>query len=155
MPVGKFCANKVLNSSLGFKFWARGIVLQDLNRRISFCTSHFSSDSTKCKADGRCYDFKLEFKTQVIYTDKMLSSNALSVFILHHYLNGLGDINLCSIQDIMRASEPAKKKYKKVCEDFPNLAILTKSATTSKVQFNFGHATVRNKYLEESVVSLP
>ena len=88
-------------------------------------------------------------------TKTMLSTNALSIFILHHHQKGICNNNIRSIQDIMRASEPAKKKYKKVCEDFPNLAILTKSATTSKVQFNFGHATVRNKYLEESVVSLP
>ena len=42
----------------------------------------------------------------------------------------------------MHASEPAAEKYKRVCEDFPNLAILTKSATPGKIQVTFGHATV-------------
>ena len=53
----------------------------------------------------------------------------------------------------MRASEPAAKKYKKVCVDFPNLAIITKSATTGEVQPTFAHATVGNKSLGESVVA--
>ena len=58
----------------------------------------------------------------------MISTNALSVFILRHHLNGLGNKNTRSIQEIICASEPSTKKYKKGCEDFPNLAILTKSA---------------------------
>ena len=29
----------------------------------------------------------------------------------------------------MDVSEPVAEKYKRVCKDFPNLAILTKSAT--------------------------
>ena len=62
----------------------------------------------------------------------MISTNALSVFIIHHNLNRLGKNNLHSIQDVMCASDPDAKKYKRVCEDFPNLAILTKSATTRK-----------------------
>ena len=53
----------------------------------------------------------------------------------------------------MRASEPTTEKYKKVCKDFPNLAILTKSATPGKVQLTFGHAAVGNKSLGESVVA--
>ena len=63
----------------------------------------------------------------------MISTNALSVFILQHNLNKIGNKNLHSIQEIMPASEPAAKNYKKVCEAFPNLAILTKSATPGKV----------------------
>ena len=53
----------------------------------------------------------------------------------------------------MRASEPAAKKYKWVLEDFPNLAILTKSATLDEVQLTFGHTTIGNKSLGESVVA--
>ena len=58
----------------------------------------------------------------------MLSTNAFFVLILHHHQNVIYNNNLCSIQDIMRASEPASKKYKKGCDDFPNLAIIIKSA---------------------------
>ena len=81
----------------------------------------------------------------------MLSTNALSVFILHHHQNGLCNKNLCSIQYILGAIEPAAKKEKEVFEDFPNLAILTKSTTLDKFQLTFGHATVGNNSLGESV----
>ena len=77
----------------------------------------------------------------------MISTNALSVFILHHHLNRLRNNNLYSIQNVMRASETAAKKYKRVCRDFPNLAILTKSATPGKVQLVFVHVDVGNKSL--------
>ena len=83
----------------------------------------------------------------------MISTNALSIFILHHHRNGISNKNLFSIQEIMRASDPASKKYKKVCKDFPNLAILTKSATPGKVQLTFGHANVGEMSLGESVVA--
>ena len=53
----------------------------------------------------------------------------------------------------MRASEPAAEKYKRVCEDFPNLAILTKSATLGKIQLLFGHTAVGNKSLGKYVVA--
>ena len=52
----------------------------------------------------------------------------------------------------MCASEMTAEKYKKVCEDFLNLAILTKSATPGKFRLTFGHATVGNKSLGGSVV---
>ena len=77
----------------------------------------------------------------------MISTNALSVFILHHDINGPGSKDLCSIQEITRASEPAAKKFKKVCEDFPNLTILTKSATPGAVQLTFAHRIIGNKSL--------
>ena len=82
----------------------------------------------------------------------MISTNALSVFILHHRLNGLGKNNIRSIQEVISTSEPAAEKYKRVCEDFPNLAILTKSATPGKFQIAFGQEAVGNNYLGESVV---
>ena len=84
----------------------------------------------------------------------MLSTNALSVFILHYHQNGICNKNHCSIQYIMRANEPAAKKYKKFCDDFPNLAILTKSTTLGEVQLTFTHATVGNNSLGESVLAL-
>ena len=83
----------------------------------------------------------------------MISTNALSVFLLHHHLNGLGNKNLRSIQDAMRASDPATEKFKRVCEDFPNLNILTKSATPGETQLTFGHTAVGNNSLGESVVA--
>ena len=59
----------------------------------------------------------------------MISTDALSVFILRHHLNGLENKNLRSIRFVMRASNPAAENTKRFYEDFPNLAILTKSAT--------------------------
>ena len=81
----------------------------------------------------------------------MISSHALFAFLLHHPLNGLENANLCYLQEAMRASEPATEKYMNVCEDFPNLSILTKSSTPGKVLLTFGHATVGNKSLGESL----
>ena len=82
----------------------------------------------------------------------MLSTNYSSVFIIHNHQNRICNKNLRLIQDIMHASEPAAKKYKKVCDDFPNIEILTKSATPGQVQLTFAHATVGNNPLGESVV---
>ena len=53
----------------------------------------------------------------------------------------------------MRASDPAADKFKRVCEDFPNLAILTKSSTPGNIQLTFGHTAVGNKSLGEFVVA--
>ena len=83
----------------------------------------------------------------------MISSNSLCTFILHHNLNGLCDKNLRLIQYLMRTSEPANKKFKWVCKDFPNMAILTKSATPGKVQLTFAHVSVGNNYLGGSVTA--
>ena len=62
----------------------------------------------------------------------MISSHAPSAFLIHHPLNGLGNANLHSVQEAMRAREPSTEKYKNVCEDFLNLIILTKSSTPAK-----------------------
>ena len=48
----------------------------------------------------------------------MLSTNTLSVFILHHHINVLCSKNIRSIQEIMRASEPAAKKYERFARIF-------------------------------------
>ena len=63
----------------------------------------------------------------------MIFTNALSVYLLHHHLNGLGNKNLCFVQEVMCASKPAADKFKNVCEDFPNLPILMKSSTTGEI----------------------
>ena len=52
----------------------------------------------------------------------------------------------------MRAIEPAADKFNRVCEDFPNLAILPKSSTPGKIKLTFGHAAVGNKSLGKYVV---
>ena len=83
----------------------------------------------------------------------MISSHALCAFLIHHPLNKLGNANLRFVQEAMRASEPAPEKYKNVCEDFPNLGILTKSSTPGEVQLTFGHSTVGTKSLGESIQS--
>ena len=83
----------------------------------------------------------------------MISNNALSVFFLHHHLNGLRNKNIHSIQDGMRASEAAVEKYKRVCEDFPNLTILTKNARPGEIQLTFGHTAVGNKFHGKSIVA--
>ena len=83
---------------------------------------------------------------------KMISTNDLSVFIICHHLNGLRNKNLCLVQDVMRVSKTVAKKYKRVYEDFPNLAILTKSAMPDEIQLTFVHMDVGEKYLGESVV---
>ena len=81
----------------------------------------------------------------------MIYSNALSTLILHHDLNGLCDKNLRLIQYVMRTSQPARKKFKRVSKDLPNLVILTRIATPREVQLKFMHMSVGNKYLGESI----
>ena len=81
----------------------------------------------------------------------MIYTNELSIFILNHHHIRICNINLRSIQEIMRTSKPTFEKYKKVCDNFTNLAILTKSSTPGKVQLTFIHASVGNKSLGESV----
>ena len=83
----------------------------------------------------------------------MMSTNALYVFLLHHHFNGLGNKNHRLVQVVMRESKPVADKIKKVCEDFPNLAIITKSSTPGEIQLTFSHAAVGNKSLGESVVA--
>ena len=76
----------------------------------------------------------------------MISPNDLSTFILRHNLNGLCNNNICSIQELMCTSKPAGNKFKHVYKYFPNVAILTKSATPGNTQLTFKHASVGNKY---------
>ena len=77
----------------------------------------------------------------------MISYHALSLFIFHHLQNRICNKNLRLIHDIMHMSEPDFEKYKKLCDNFPNLVILTKIATPGKVQLSFAHASVGNKSL--------
>ena len=81
----------------------------------------------------------------------MISSHALSAFLLDHPLNGLGNLNLQSVQEVIRASKPATEKFKDICTDFLNLAILTKSSTPGEIQLTFGHSMVGHKSLGETL----
>ena len=54
------------------------------------------------------------------------------------------------MQEVIRVSKPATEKFKDICNDFPNLAILTKSSTPGEVQLTFGHSTVGDKSLREN-----
>ena len=54
----------------------------------------------------------------------------------------------------MRKSNTTFEKYKKVCDYFPNFAILTKSAAPGGAQIMFTHRTVGNKSFKESVAVL-
>ena len=72
----------------------------------------------------------------------MISYNTLSTFILHHDINRLCDKNICSIQDLMRTGNPDSDKFKRVCEDFPNLAILIKRASPGELQLMFAHTYI-------------
>ena len=83
----------------------------------------------------------------------MISTNALSVCLLHHHLNGLGNKNLCLVQYMMRANEPSAYKFKKVCEDFPNIAILTNRSTPGEIKLTFVHAAIRNNSFGCSAVA--
>ena len=75
------------------------------------------------------------------------------MFIFHPHHNGICNRNIRSIQEIVRTSETSKEKFKQVCKYFPNLVILTNSATQGKVQLAFAHASVGNKYLGGSVTA--
>ena len=75
------------------------------------------------------------------------------MFILHNHFSRLENKNIRSNQDVMRASKPTEDKYKRVCEDFPNLAIFTKSATPGGIRLTFGRAAVGNNSLGKSVLA--
>ena len=53
----------------------------------------------------------------------------------------------------MRMIDPATEKYKNVCDDWPNIVILTKSATSGEVQLMLVHASVGHKYPGEFVAA--
>ena len=115
--------------------------------RLTFLLSRQSGNKTDI-----CNDFKIQEKGNIC-PSKMISTNDLSMFILYHNLYGLTNKSLCLIQNVMRASELSAEKYKRMCEDFPNLAILTKSATPAEIQLTFDHSAFVNKCLGESVVA--
>ena len=81
----------------------------------------------------------------------MISSNALSTYLLQHNQIEIYDQNFSSIQDTVRLDNPDGSKFKGVCTYFPNLAVLTKSKTPGDIQVTYVHVPVGNKSLGEMV----
>ena len=105
---------------------------------------------------GKLFLKSLQEQNKVTFFDQnMISSHAVSAFLLNHPLNGLGNANLWSMQEAIRVSVPAIDKFKDICNNFPNLAILMKSSTPGGVQLTFGHSMVGNKSLGESLQAFP
>ena len=53
----------------------------------------------------------------------------------------------------MRSDKPASSKLKRLCTDFPNLEVLTKSATPGDIQVTHSHASIENKSLGKTVTT--
>ena len=83
----------------------------------------------------------------------MIYTNALSLFLLEYDQNGVFNRNLCSIQYLVRLYDPAVSKFKRVCADLPNLALLTKSVTPGGDQVTYTHASVGNDPLGEAMTN--
>ena len=83
----------------------------------------------------------------------MISSNDLCVYLIQHNQNKICDQNLRSIQDVMRSEETSGRKFKPVCTDFPNMVVLTKSATSGGIQVSYVHAFVGNKSLGKTITA--
>ena len=81
----------------------------------------------------------------------MMSTNALSIFILRLDQKRVLNRILCSVQELMRMSKLVNKKFKHAWKYFPNTNILTKIPIPGGVQLTSAHASVGNKSLGESV----
>ena len=57
------------------------------------------------------------------------------------------------IQDLIPLDKPDGTNFKLVCTDFPNTALITKSGTAVEIQANFGHASVGNTFLGETITT--
>ena len=77
----------------------------------------------------------------------MISTNALPIYILQHDQNDIFEQNLHTIQYAKRSDDPSGSKFKRVCTDLPNLAVLNKSATSGYIQVTYRHTSVGNKSL--------
>ena len=83
----------------------------------------------------------------------MISTNALSIYILQQDQNNIFEQNLRSIQDAIHLDEPSGSKLKWVCTELPNLAVLTKSATPGDTQVTYAHASVGKNPFGETVTA--
>ena len=85
----------------------------------------------------------------------MTSSNALSIYLLQHDQNNICEQNHRLIQESMRLDKPYGSKFKRACTYFPNLVVLTKSATPGDIQVKYAYASIGNKSLAETVADFP
>ena len=53
----------------------------------------------------------------------------------------------------MRSEKPAGSKFKRICKDFPNMSVITKSATHGKNKLMYLHASVGKNFLAEKVTA--
>ena len=83
----------------------------------------------------------------------MISSNALSTYLLQHNQIEIYDQNFSSIQDTVRLDNPAGSKFKGFCTYFPNLTVLTKSETPGDIHVTYAHVPVGNKSLVKMVTA--
>ena len=77
----------------------------------------------------------------------MIFTNSLSLLLFENDQNGFCNRNLCFIQELMCLDNPSDVKFKRVCADYPIIALLTKSAIPRETQVTFGHASTKNKLL--------
>ena len=83
----------------------------------------------------------------------MISTNALSIYILQHKKREICEQNICLIQESMRSDRPSGSKFKRISTYFPNLSILTKSATHGDIQAMYVNVSVGNKYLGKTITA--
>ena len=83
----------------------------------------------------------------------MISTNALPLFLPKHYQNGVCEHNIRSIKELIHSDEPDVSKLKRVCADFPDIMLLTKSATHRKSKVIYAHTSIGNKSIGETVTT--
>ena len=83
----------------------------------------------------------------------MISTNALPLFLPKHYQNGVCEHNLRSIKESIHSDEPDVSKLKRVCADFPDIMLLTKSATHRKSKVIYAHTSIGNNSIGETVTT--
>ena len=91
---------------------------------------HFLSEPTKWIVRRLFSLLKLKKEDHTISNVlqvKMISTNALSIYILPQEHTEICEQDLCSIQYAMHSDEPAGSKLKLVRTDSPNPAVLTKT----------------------------
>ena len=80
----------------------------------------------------------------------IISTHALSLFLLKNDQNGVFNRNLRSIQESMCSDKPTGSKFKQVCTYFPNIALLTKSAMPGEVQVTYAHTSIGNNGMTDA-----
>ena len=83
----------------------------------------------------------------------MIKSNNSSLFLIERNHNGFCNRIIHLIQDLMSSNETSDIKFKRLCADLPNIAILTKSATPGEVQMSFCHMIIVNNSHRETITT--